>query len=40
MQLPLWLFNGLVIIALVITCLTPLVLLGLYIKDYFSKTIW
>ncbi|MGM0524650.1 hypothetical protein [Idiomarina seosinensis] len=40
MQIPELFFSVLIIAALVITCLTPVILLALFIKDYFSKTIW
>lgn len=40
MQLPELVFMILIIAALALTCLTPVILLVLFIKDYISKTIW
>ncbi|PWW39413.1 hypothetical protein DFO83_103323 [Idiomarina loihiensis] len=33
-------FEWLILLALVMTCLAPVLLLGLFIKDFISKTIW
>jgi len=33
-------FEWLVYLALVMTCVAPVLLLGLFIKDFISKTIW
>ena len=40
MQLPELAFTVLIIVALALTCLTPIILLVLLVKDYFSKTLW
>ena len=33
-------FEWLISLALIMTCLAPVLLLGLFIKDFISKTIW
>lgn len=33
-------FEWLISLALVMTCAAPVLLLGLFIKDFISKTIW
>lgn len=40
MQISELIFSVLIITALAATMLTPLVLVVLFVKDYFSKTIW
>lgn len=40
MLLPELAFSILIIAALALSCLTPIILLALFVKDYLSKTIW